>query len=178
MRTLTLFLALWLVALLPGAVGAQEALQPQAPPETGAWTLAPGFTPDPLRVPALIGGGDIDAVHRQLGADCAGFITAEPDVRLTLEQPMPLLNLAFVADALTTDTTLVVYAPDGTFHCNNNHSPGLFNPMVTLNPALAGDYAIWVGGFTPEVPVYGELFVTTRADAQPGSTGLVLPVAT
>ncbi|MBL8147425.1 MAG: hypothetical protein JNL34_13655 [Anaerolineae bacterium] len=168
-----------LVALLgPALSRAQEAvLQPSGEPEAGVVTLQPGFAPDPLRVPALVGGGKIDAVQRQLGQDCAGFISETPDVRVSLGGALPLLRLIFIADAITVDTTLVVHAPDGTYRCGNNTN-GLFNPMVNISGAAPGDYAIWIGGFTPEGPVYGDLFVTTNANAFPGSTDLVLPVAT
>lgn len=176
MRQITfILLVLTLIAALP--LSAQSPLQPDGEPESGIVTLAPGFAPDPLRVPAMIGGGDIDAVNRQLGPDCAGFITATPDVRIALGGALPLLRLIFIADAITIDTTLVVRAPDGVFWCNNNSS-GLFNPMVSIAGAAPGDYAVWVGGFTPGGPVYGELFITTREDARPGTTGLVLPIAT
>jgi serine protease Do len=175
-RILWLSLCIALFAAAP-ALAAQSVLQPGAEPEFGIVSIAPGFAPDPLRVPAMTGGGDIDAVNRQLGPDCAGFITAAPDVRLTVSAELPLLRLIFIADAITTDTTLIVRAPDGAFWCNNNSS-GLFNPMVSISAAAPGDYAVWVGGFTPDVPVFGELFVTARDDARPGSTGLVLPVAT
>lgn len=176
MRRMSFILFLFmLAAAIP--LNAQSTLQPGGEPEFGIITLAPGFAPDPLRVPAMIGGGDIDAVNRQLGADCAGFITPAPDVRIALDDALPLLRLIFIADAITVDTTLVVRAPDGVFWCNNN-SGGLFNPMVSIGDAAAGDYAVWVGGFTPNAPVFGELFITAREDARPGSTGLVLPLVT
>ncbi len=178
MRRLILTLAmLFTVVAVWQPMQAQTVLQPDGEPEFGFVALQPGFAPDPLRVPAMTGGGDIDAVNRQLGPDCAGFITATPDVRLALDGALPLLRLIFIADAITTDTTLIARAPDGTFWCNNNAN-GLFNPMVSIGRAAAGDYAVWVGGFTPDAPVFGELFITTREDARPGSTGLVLPVAT
>jgi len=182
-RAMTRFLTVLLtsLAVLCGTAmtRAQEdaVLQPAGEPEAGVITLAPGFTPDPLRVPSLVGGGKIDAVHRQLGQDCAGFISEAPDVRVSLGGALPLLRLIFIADAVTVDTTLVVHAPDGTYRCGNNTS-GLFNPMVSISGAAPGDYAVWIGGFTPEGPVYGDLFVTTNANAFPGSTDLILPMAT
>ena len=177
-RNFALSLVMLVVLLVPALIHGQEAvLQPAGEPEAGVVVLQPGFTPDPLRVPSLVGGGKIDAVHRQLGPDCAGFISETPDVRISLSGALPLLRFIVIADAITVDTTLVVHAPDGTYRCGNNTN-GLFNPMVTISGAAPGDYAVWIGGFTPEVPVYGDLFVTTNANAFPGSTGLILPVAT
>lgn len=168
-----------LVALFSAALArAQDgALQPAGEPEFGVVALQPGFAPDPLRVPALVGGGKIDAVHRQLGQDCAGFVSETPDLRVSLSGDLPLLRLIFIADAVTVDTTLVVHAPDGTYRCGNNTN-GLFNPMISVYDAPPGDYAVWIGGFTPEGPVYGDLYLTANASAFPGSTGLIIPVAT
>lgn len=178
LRNLTASFLLLVVLLGAASVSAQDgALQPDGEPEFGVVALQPGFAPDPQRVPALVGGGKIDAVHRQLGDDCAGFISETPDLRVSLSGALPLLRFIFIADAVTVDTTMVVHAPDGTYRCGNNTN-GLFNPMVSISGAPPGDYAVWIGGFTPESPVYGDLFLTTNPQAFPGSTGLMLPVAT
>ncbi len=168
---------LWFALCVSPALAQDSPLQHDAAPEFGVIDLAPGFTPDPLRIPSMTGGGEIDAVHRDLGPDCVGFVTATPDFAIQLSAGLPLLRLILIADAVTIDTTLIVRAPDGTFRCNNNTS-SLFNPMVSIPGAAAGRYTVWIGGFTPNGLVYGDLFITTRADAVPGSTGLILPVAT
>ncbi|MFN8379586.1 MAG: hypothetical protein U0452_13040 [Anaerolineae bacterium] len=178
LRIFTASLILLIALIGTASVSAQDGtLQPAGDPESGVVTLQPGFIPDPMRVPALVGGGKVDATQRQLGTDCAGFISETPDLRVSLSGTLPLLRFIFIADAVTVDTTLVVYSPDGTYRCGNNTN-GLFNPMVSIFGATPGDYAVWIGGFTPEGPVYGDLFLTTNSNAFPGSTDLIIPVST
>jgi hypothetical protein len=155
---------------------AQSLLDPAAEPDR-AIALLPGFAPDPLRLSALQGGGSIDATGRGLGADCVGFVSSAPDVRVDLGGALPLLRLIFMADTITTDTTLIVRDPAGRFLCNNN-TRGLFNPMVDIQPAVPGTYAIWVGGFTPGSPVFGALYLTTHPGVTPGTTDLNVPLMT
>ncbi|KXK24878.1 MAG: hypothetical protein UZ15_CFX003000139 [Chloroflexi bacterium OLB15] len=175
-RLLPIFLLIIALCAVPAA--AQEPLNPDAPAEAGSLTLTPGFQPDPYRIPTIIiGGGDVDANSRQLGTDCVGFITTTPDFRLLMTAPQALLRFIFIADTITADATLVVRAPDGRFLCNNN-AFGLLNPMVDVTDAPAGDYAIWIGAFTPNTPMFGALYFTSRDSVIPGSTGLLMPVET
>ncbi|MCS7072466.1 MAG: hypothetical protein NZM00_13245, partial [Anaerolinea sp.] len=171
-----------LIACLAGLLAlaadarAQDALDPAAAPDR-AIALLPGFAPDPLRLSALQGGGPIDANRRGLGPDCVGFVSGAPDVRVDLGGALPLLRLIFMADTITTDTTLIVRDPAGRFLCNNN-TRGLFNPMVDVQPAVPGTYAIWIGGFTPGSPVFGALYLTTDPGVTPGTTDLNVPLMT
>lgn len=175
-RLFSLSVALLLVAIsLPGR--AQAALDPAAPAQVSA-SIGLGFQPDPLRVPALvIGGGAVDANLLGIGAACSGFVSSAPDIRVTLETPLAFVRMIFIADTVTSDTTLVVRAPDGAFYCNNN-AFGLLNPLVDVLEALPGDYAVWVGGFTLSEPVYGSLYLTSNENVRPGSTGIQAPVQT
>ncbi len=178
MRVRLLFTFLLIFTLWVDSAAAQEPLNPEADAESGSLTLVPGFQPDPYRVPVVIvGGGDVDANTRQLGTNCVGFITTTPDFRLLLSGPQPLLRFIFIADTITADATMIVRAPDGRFLCNNN-AYGLLNPLVDVTDALAGDYAIWIGGFTPNMPMFGALYFTSRSTVIPGSTGLLAPVET
>lgn len=156
--------------------GAQDALDPAADPEAGTVALIPGFLPDPLRVP-IVGGGEVDVNSRGLGQSCVGFISVAPDFRVTAREGFPLLRFIYISDTITTDTTLVVRSPDGKYTCGNN-TFGTFNPMVDAVNGSVGDYAVWVGGFSPNTPVYGDLYITTNSGIVPGSTGVVVPMAT
>jgi hypothetical protein len=167
-------LCLLIVCSRPAA--AQGALDPSAEPSGGTAALAPAFTPDPFRT-MLTGGGDVDANSRALGQECFGFISIEPDFRLTAQGSFSLLRFIFIADTITTDTTLIVRTPDGRYLCNND-AFGIFNPMVDVANAVAGDYAVWIGGFSPNRPVYGDLYVTGNSSIIPGSTGVVIPIPT
>jgi hypothetical protein len=112
-----------------------------APPLYGVQTLNTGFTPDPVAVSIQAGGSDAPATA--LGATgCTGMITsAQPDVRLmyTAGTAFPL-NFTVNSGA---DTTLIVNAPDSTWHCNDDTNG--FNPAVTIAGPQSGQYDIWVG---------------------------------
>lgn len=156
--------------------GPAQQLEPDAPAESGAIAIMQGFQPDPFRV-RVIGGGDVDALTRNLGEGCVGMISVTPDFRVRAQTPLPLLRFIYISETITTDTTLVVRTPTGEFLCNNN-SAGLFNPTVDAVNAPPGDYAVWVGGFTPTQPVYGDLYVTSNANIRAGTTGLNAPIVT
>lgn len=179
MRSLAAALLILIVMLVVlRATYAQQPLDPNSPPEAGPLTLSPGFQPDPLRIPVLItGGGGIDANSRGLGPGCVGFITATSDFRVLLTAPADFLRFIFIADAITSDATLVVRGPDGVFRCNNNAN-GLLNPAVDVQGAPSGDYAVWVGSLAPDAAVYGTLYLTQNALVVPGSTDVLVPPAT
>jgi hypothetical protein len=105
----------------------------------------PGFTPDPTTSSGQAGG----AMHASTLAPndgCAGTIPNEPQHMLRVGAPLPLLRVLVNS---AEDMTLVVRAPDGTFHCNDDSgdpSNGL-NPMIDITNATAGDYAIYVGAY-------------------------------
>ena len=111
-------------------------------PTFGVINLMTGYVPDPAVIP-LVAGGDIDA--SSLGDTCLGFIADAPDFRVNYEAgtDFPLI-ISAVSDA---DTTLVVNAADGGWHCNDDFD-GL-NPAITFEAPTSGQYDIWVG-------VYGE----------------------
>ena len=44
------------------------------------------------------------------------------------------------------DTTLVVYDPNGNWFCDDDGGPGL-NARIQLNSPAAGTYKIWVGAY-------------------------------
>jgi len=132
-------LAATAAALIAGPALAQDYNQE---PTFGTLNVATGFVPDPAVIP-LIAGGDIDA--SSLGGTCNGYIANAPDFRVNYEAGTnyPLI-ISALADA---DTTLVINAADGTWHCNDD-SDGL-NPVVTFTSPQSGQYDIWVG-------IYGE----------------------
>jgi len=111
-----------------------------APPNFGTVNLRVGYTPDPHVVP-LLAGGNLDA--RGLGGNCRGSVTAAPDVRLVYSSGVLPLIISVDASA---DTTLVINAPDGSWHCNDDGGSGL-NPSIRFNQPLSGRYEIWVGTY-------------------------------
>lgn len=177
-----LLILLTLIMVIPAA--AQEAssdaatpeveqpLDPNAVPDYGTAAGAVGFAPDPFRVLGVSGGGTVDAVHRNLGTDCAGHINLQPDFRFSALSPFDALRFIFVADVVNANATLIVRDPQGNFTCNND-SFGVRHPTVTISNAPQGDYNVWVGALTDRV--FGDLYVTTRQDVTPTSTGLLVP---
>jgi hypothetical protein len=75
------------------------------------------------------------------------------------------------------DTTIVVLAPDGTAYCNDDTNG--FDPAVAVQPAPAGDYAVWVGTFgggdggAATLTVSGEAGASTVPGGASGFSGLM-----
>ena len=112
-------------------------------PLYGTVELAGGFMPDPHTVQVTAGGPD-NVREMGIGATCVGYISAsQPDVRLNFQAGSLPLTIKAASNA---DTTIVINAPDGSWHCNDDFE-GL-NPGVRFQPALSGQYDIWVGTYS------------------------------
>lgn len=127
-----------LAALL--LAGTSVAQNWQLEPTYGTARLAAGFQPDPHTV-ELQAGGDIDA--RGLGEGCAGLVADAPDYDLQYEAGSYPLGMYVRSSA---DTTLVVNAPDGTWHCADDSVE--LDPVIVFDPPQSGLYDIWVGSFS------------------------------
>lgn len=128
------------IALIAGC-GAAQAQDPSALPSGGDASLSAGFTPDPFTV-RLQTGGSIDASQTR-GGDCKGYIASAPDFDLYYNAgALPLI----VSVDAAVDTTLVVHAPDGGWHCDDDSGGGL-NPSIRFNAPLSGLYDIWIGTY-------------------------------
>ena len=105
-------------------------------------TLRAGFLPDPHAI-AVTAGGTFAASARS--ASCAGYIAEAPDVTLNFTTAGGDLHIYVEAAA---DTTLVVRAPNGTWHCNDDDELGdTWDPWVTIVNSRSGTYSIWIGTF-------------------------------
>lgn len=128
----------------------------------GSTDLTAGFTPDPFSVD-VVSGGPVDVTY--LGDGCRGFATAASDYDVTYTAgAQSLLRFYFVAD--TADTTLVINAPDGSWHCNDD-APGTIDPMIDFNNPEGGRYDIWVGSYQSGTENSGTLFVTELGSNTP-----------
>lgn len=116
------------------------------PPTFGVFTMNSGFLPDPNWV-SLLAGGTIrgEFMDQATGGACTGYFADAPDFRLFF-RPGEGLPLSIYVEARA-DTVLLVNAPDGAWHCNDDAS-GL-NPSLTFDVPLEGQYDIWVGTFSP-----------------------------
>jgi hypothetical protein len=121
---------------------AEAARQPNAggEPTFGRVALAADFQPDPHRVEITAGGKD--RVDGRLGAECVGFIEAsKPDFVLDYAAGQFDLFVYATSDA---DTAIVLRAPDGAWHCNDDGDNRGVDPTLRLRRPQSGRYAIWV----------------------------------
>lgn len=123
---------------LTGAASAQDF---NANPNYGTVNLTSGFTPDPYVV-NVQSGGSLNA--QGISQSCRGFISNAPDVRLVYSSGnLPLI----ISVNSSTDTTLVVNAPDGSWYCSDDEGVNGMNPMVRFNNPQGGRYEIWIGTY-------------------------------
>ena len=139
------------LAFIAGPAAAQDL---NGRPNYGEVSLESGFTPDP-RVVALRAGGSQAASGFR--SDCRGFVTSAPDVRLHYDAgSLPLI----ISVAAAADTTLVVNAPDGSWHCDDDGGVTGLNPSVRFNNPGGGRYEIWVGTYRAGVTQEAQLHIS------------------
>jgi hypothetical protein len=132
------------ISELRSTVGAQPAtgrLNVSGRPTYETLTLRAGFRPDPRSIPLSAGGND--AVPRELGNQCRGYVNGRaPDVNLNYQAGSLPLNL-YATSAV--DLTLVVNLPDGRWMCSDD-ARGT-HPWVNVRNPSSGTYNIWVGTY-------------------------------
>jgi hypothetical protein len=111
------------------------------PPTYGQVALNAGFTPDPYTV-GITAGGEINATV--LGGNCRGMIARAPDFSLNYSATTWTLYISAIS---STDTTIVVNAPNGQWYCDDD-SAGNLNPVVTFTNPQSGRYDIWIGTYS------------------------------
>ncbi|MDH5823269.1 hypothetical protein QFW77_09765 [Luteimonas sp. RD2P54] len=99
------------------------------------FTLGAGFTPDPQTATGLTG-GNLQA--SRYGSQCSGMIDTTPDHVIDVTST---LDLQLAVDS-TTDSTLVLTGPAGTF-CDDD-SGGLLDAQLTAR-LTPGRYEVYVG---------------------------------
>lgn len=114
------------------------------PANYGGQSLQAGFVPDPVNI-QIAAGGDIDVSSTSIGDRCWGYTTAAPDYELTYSAGNTFdLYLSATSDR---DTVMIVNAPDGSWHCNDDGAEGL-NPGLVFENPQSGVYDIWVGTYS------------------------------
>lgn len=111
-------------------------------PNYGSLSLSENFRPNPHQV-SIVAGGDMQASETLSG--CVGWITRQPDFKLTYTSGSAPLTISVNA---TADTTLIIQSPDGRWNCNDDADG--FNPIVSFTSPYSGLYAIWVGSYIDE----------------------------
>jgi len=140
-----------------GGGGGNGSLDTHANPNFGTRSITPGFTPDPMNVNVTSGGG-IDASQAQLGSGCVGFLTRQPDFRITLTGNDDFLRIYATSNS-NDDITLVVNSSNGQWICNDD-SYGGTNPSVDLRNVRGGQIDVWVGSYRSGVQSRSVLHVT------------------
>jgi hypothetical protein len=129
-----------------GGSGGSSNIDWTGGPSYGEVSLNTGFTPDPYVV-SLAAGGDEDASG--VSSSCWGNVATNPDFNLNFTAgSLPL----FISASSSTDTTILVNAPDGQWYCSDDYA-GL-NPAVEFTYPQSGLYNIWVGTYSdqPDYP--------------------------
>lgn len=142
-----------LVALVAAPAAAQNW---RLDPSYGATALTSGFQPDP-HTQDIQAGGSINA-GQSIGQQCPGFVADAPDYRINFTAGNNNLPLIFFVRS-SSDTTLVINAPDGRWYCNDD-SHGTLNPSVRFDNPQAGQYDVWIGTFEAGSLQPSRLFVT------------------
>ena len=123
-----------------GPVTGGASLDPAAEPAVGVVSFGPETRVDPRVI------FDVQASNDEafgMGDGCSGYIVpSRPDVVISAEAELPQLMVYMVSEA---DGTLMVVAPDGQIHCNDDFE-GL-NPGVMIPNPQAGDYAVFAGTY-------------------------------
>ena len=131
----------------------------------GSVSLQRGFSPDP-HIVAAVAGGTVDTLD--LNLDC-GFTSSFPTFAFSLSGGASegFLRIFYVTSD-GTDTTLVVHTPNQEWLCMDNSSYGSrMDPVVDIELAASGKYAIWVGTQQSDTYGTGSLFITQSADTTP-----------
>jgi len=147
---------------------ADAALDFLQEPGFGAVTLAPQELSEPFFTD-IMSGGSVDVAY--LGDNCVGFAATNPDFRIQLSDDMVELSILFFASDDGADTTLIINAADGEWHCNDDSSLDSLDPGITFDTALAGQYDVWVGSYNSNESVSGVLALANSS----GGDGFVMP---
>lgn len=143
---------------------------------TGAALTA---TLDPAAAPQTFdnvsGGGGILAFQTDArGFQCAGYLSAQPTLNLTVPEGAPALAALFES---TADSTLLIVGPDGQIYCNDDVLPGNLNPAIILANPAAGTYAIYIGAFDPATTAGGRLLIAGTGDVEQAILAVATPAA-
>jgi hypothetical protein len=134
----------FLLALAVAQPASAQGLDRTAGTNYGTTALAPNWRPNPFQV-TMVAGGDQQVSNSVSG--CVGWITGQPDFRLTFNASGDVRPFDITATS-SGDTTLIVQGPDLQFICNDDTDGA--NPRVTISNPQSGDYAIWVGSYADE----------------------------
>lgn len=117
----------------------------------------------------VIAGGEKNLSY--LGEECAGYAAAGPDYSLSWSGNSDTLYIRFLADSPEEDATMIIKAPGGTWHCNDDAYEGTLDPAIIFTDPDEGEYLIWVGSYLPDTFIEGVIII---ADNMPDEDHNVL----
>jgi hypothetical protein len=112
----------------------------------GQGTLNAGFMPDPIQIPRITAGGTQNLANCFPGQGLTGWVVSRPDYRLFYNGTSPTGFLTFILNSNATDPLLLINAPDGSWHFDDD-SGGNLNARYTFTNPLSGQYDIWTGAY-------------------------------
>ena len=149
---------------VPAEKTAEGVFQPDADPLAATLTLGGtgNFWLDPTLV-SILGGvaAGTPVKASTLGANCSGSIAERPDAVLEWAQDDTVKTLRIFMLSLG-DPTLVVVTPSGDVLCNDDYSPLVADPYLSIDAPEAGRYAIYAGSFEDAAVAPGFLVVTSQ----------------
>lgn len=155
--------------IIVGAPPPQPVLDASASALAGTVQATEGFEAQGAIEVAVRAGGadsvqDTDLVGIVAEDDyCTGYIdAAQPTVTVAYDGAG---DLGLFATSPDTDLVLVIQAPDGTIRCNDDFDSR--DPAVGFSPAQSGDYAVWVGTFSPSDDTVGATVSVSEQAPEP-----------
>lgn len=145
---------------------AASILDHKGDPLYGLADLQRGFSPDPYIV-GVGAGGTFDTSAMNLAC---GFTTVAPTFAFSLSGGASegFLRIYFVPSDDGMDTKLIVHTPDQEWICINSSSNSSgAAPVLDIEYAPSGSYAIWVGMPQSDVYAPGMLYITQSASNTP-----------
>jgi hypothetical protein len=156
------------IGLSAESAQAQACPSYQNPTVFGSHTLSAGFLPDPY-TRNLTAGGRVNLGNCS-GGQYPGWVVTRPDFRLFYNRnpntggSSPTGQLSFVLEARSNvDTVLLINAPDGSWHYNDDFPGRGFNSAITFFQPLIGQYDIWTGSYHRSSNNPATLYVTEYA---------------
>ncbi|MDG4650040.1 peptidase S1 [Roseibacterium sp. SDUM158017] len=122
----------------------------------GSANVPANFMPDPW-VRNVTAGGTVSL--QGCGFSWPGFVISRPDFRFQYTGTSPTGQLTIALEARSNvDTILLVNAPDGTWHFNDDYRGT--NSAITFTNPMQGQYDIWTGSYYRSSNNPAQLLVT------------------
>ncbi len=120
-----------------------------------SFTLAPGFTPDPVIGTGNTGGprlaSEATGTRTTETGECSGYIDTLPDHELELTADFEYLNIAAFSEG---ESSLVVFGPNEEVWCFTGENPSISGFYDQ------GDYDVYVGNLSRDIGPRYELVIT------------------